>query len=150
MKTVRKQEPTKSLFELKGAVVKGRAGRTLLGRYVWSLLTFGASPKRNRDYYLSQIALLLLDLVGSLMPQSGPMFNPTDCQTLTLCWMHLTHTLEKASIFHRLHANTSAFNHLSEPPATLAKILPNSCAYFSTFTPTYTCLVLHNLIYVLH
>lgn len=133
-------------------MVKGRTGGTLLGRYVWSLLTFGVSPERNRDRYLNQIALLLLDLIVSLMPQSDQ-FNPTDCQMFALCWMHLTHILENAFIFHYLYANTSAFNHLFEPHATLPKILPNICRPFSTswtFTPSYSCLVPIILDCVLH
>lgn len=60
-------------------------------RYVWSLLIFGASPERNRDYYLNQVALLfLLYLAVRLMPQS--IFNPTDCQMFTLVQMHLTYS----------------------------------------------------------
>lgn len=88
------------------------------------------------------------------MSQSDHMFNPTDCQMFTLCLMHLTHILENAFMFHYLYANTSAFNHLFEPHATLSKILPNICTSFSTsstFTPSYSCLVPHNprLVYII-
>jgi len=59
-------------------------------------LTFGARPERNRDYYLKQISLLLLELTVNLMPQSDHMFNPNDCQIFRLCWMHLIHIIENA------------------------------------------------------
>lgn len=59
------------------------------------VLTFGARPERNRDYYLKQIALLLLELTVNLLPQSD-MFNPDDCQIFFLCWMHLIHIIENA------------------------------------------------------
>lgn len=55
---------------------------------MWSLLTFGASPERNRDYCFNQMALFCLDLIVRLVPQS--MFNPTDCQMFALGWIHLS------------------------------------------------------------
>lgn len=144
---MRKQEPRKPLLRLKGAVTKGRTGGTLLGRYVWSLLTFGASPERNRDYYLNQTTPLLPDPTLSLMPPSDRMFNPSDCQVFPLCSRHFTHTLENAFLFHYLYANTSAFNLLFELHAALSETLPNICTSFSTswtFTPSYSCLIPHN------
>lgn len=91
-----KETARKSTLRLKRAVVKEKSGGTLLGSCMWSLLTFGASPEMNRDYYFNQIAPLLHDLILSPMPQSDCMPNPTVCQVLTLCWMHFTHMLENA------------------------------------------------------
>lgn len=66
-----------------------------LARELCVVLTFGARPERNRDYYLKQIALLLLEFTANLLPQSD-MFNPDDCQIFRLCWMHLLHIIENA------------------------------------------------------
>lgn len=83
-----------------------------MGRYVWSLLIFGASPERNREYYLNQMAQFVLDLTVRVIPQS--MFNPTRLSNVYF-GLDTFNILKNTLIFHNLYANTSAFDHLFEP-----------------------------------
>lgn len=104
-----------------------------MGRYVCSLLIFGASPGRNRVYYLNQMALFLLDLCKAY---ASRYVHPYWLSNVYF-GLDAFNILKNTFIFHYLCANTFAFVHLFESHATL-KCLKIFAYHFPLPGPSYS------------